>query len=166
MTNNDPGSELLRAVADAVAKNPARFPPRSTGEIGPETLGWTIPDDLDGEQLAILTTELREIARTRQVAHVGAVLKQLARRGYLVPSGENGGRLARRVRVGTSQPRVYIFRTSQLEQAPAGARQAIDVHEGLNKAIADTGMPAQHIVQEALREWLSERGYLDTADTP
>lgn len=121
-----PAERILMAVIQALTARPTAFPTRAMyraalGEsadggyfpaMAREIEGFMLGDDdhYDGD-IAVLHDKLPSIAAASGVNQLRPGLRELAKQGWLVPSGESGGKLQQRLRtVGRARASCYVFR--------------------------------------------------------
>nr|ABC59134.1 hypothetical protein pPR2.3c [Planobispora rosea] len=108
-----PGDRLLSLVADWMASNPGAFPTRQryvssmAGEFPlKDVCGWDLRDDDPAGDVAIIPTRLRDYAERAGITDLTIALKDLRKGGRLLT---DAGKLMKRVRVGSDDPRAYTF---------------------------------------------------------
>lgn len=155
-----PAERILMAVTQALTARPTAFPTRAMyrAALGESTDGGYFPamareiegfvlgddDDYDGD-IAVLHDKLPAIAAASGVNQPRPGLRELAKQGVLVPSGESEGKLQKRIRtVGKARASCYIFRLDpevfdELNRGhgPTGDTPEDSPHEPVNRTDDD-----------------------------
>jgi hypothetical protein len=127
-----PTIQYLLAVHDAMARDPALFPP--IGDVGssfqaPGIYGWNLANHNGPGDVALLPSGLERIAREYETADPLVVLKELKRERKL-HQNEHGKHLTRQIKVAGQRVRAYVI---------SGITKLVEALDDNDEATGQTG---------------------------